>query len=281
MKNYQPKPLNAIQQTRAPQTVSDESFSELKEQRAEAGESFRNELFTGKNPETGTESKTWFDRTSGKWIAEFHFTDGSTDRLEANSRDDLLLAVATGYAQTVVEDHEAELEANPIFESDYEGVVFQWLRYGKFGQEFDELSKYLPQSDVDKMAKLIKRTASKMYGRGSRLDARCIEGAYIELLDAGILEPFERCAAIYKERHDAKVAKDAERDALAEDLQQRSEAGYQQAVSEYEQAEAAKRIEADKKLSKTKKGMAELRRRALFGDKENAFPVSTGTARRN
>lgn len=47
MKNYTPKPLNAIQQARAPQSVSDESFSELKEERAEAGEVFSQRNFHG------------------------------------------------------------------------------------------------------------------------------------------------------------------------------------------------------------------------------------------
>lgn len=281
MNNYQPKPLNAIQQARAPQTVSDESFSELKEQRAEAGESFRNELFTGKNPETGTESKTWFDRTSGKWIAEFYFADGSTERLEADSRDDLLIAMAVGHAQVVVEEHETELEANPVFNSDYERVVFQWLRDCKFGREFSAWSDYLPQETVDNIGRMIREKAARMYGQGAKVYAPCIEAAYAALLDEGKLEVFENEAAKIKKQRDAESAKNAERDRLARELYDATEAGYQRAMSEHEQAEAAKRIEADKKLSKTKKGMAELRRRALFGDKENAFPVSTGTARRN
>ena len=272
-----PKPLNAIQQARAPQSVSDASFSELREQMTDEG--IGHPVFTAKNAETGTTSKTWFDRQRGKWIAEFHFADGSTERLEARSRDDLLVAMAVGHAESVAEDYEAELEANPIFKSDYEEVVFQWLRDCKFGREFSAWSEYLPQETVDKIGQMIREKASRMFRRGVQADARCIEAAYIALLDEGELEAFENEADEIKKQRDAE-SKNAERDALAGELYDAAAAGYQQALSEYEQAEAAKRVEAETKLSKTKKGMAELRRRALFGDKSKAFPVSTGTAKR-
>lgn len=280
MNNYQPKPFNAIQRTRAPQSVSDESFSELKEQRAEAGESFRNEIFEGKNAETGTTSKTWFDRQRGKWIAEFHFTDGSTDRLEANSRDDLLAAMAVGHAQTVVEDHEAELEANPIFNSDWEKTVHEWMTQGKWGKRFADWSELLPEHRLDQVCNLIRERAYKDYPKSSLREPLSLESTYVTLLDEGRLDEFEIEADKIKKQRDAESVKNAERDRLAGELHDASEAGYERAMSAYESEEAAKRVESDKKLSKTKKGMAELRRRALFGSKENAFPVSTGTAKR-
>lgn len=281
MNNYQPKLLNAIQQARAPQSVSNESFSELKEQRAEAGESFRNEIFTGRNPETGTESKTWFDRTLGKWIAEFHFSDGSTERLEANSRDDLLAAMAVGHAQVVVEEHEAELEANPVFNSAWEKTVHEWMTLGKWGKRFAEWSEFLSDSRLDQVCNLIRERAYKDYPKSSLREPLSIESTYVALLDEGKLDEFEIEAAENKKAADIQAAENAERDRLAGELHDATAAGYQRAMSEYEQEEAAKRVEADKKLSKTKKGMAELRRRALFGDKTNSFPISTGTGRRS
>lgn len=276
------KPLNAIQKRRAPETVSDESFAELKEQRAEVGESFRNEVFTGRNPETGTESKTWFDRTSGKWVAEFRFTDGSTDRLEANSRDDLLVAMAVGHAESVAEDYEAELEANPSFENQWNQTLYIWLTQAKWGKRFAEWVEHLPQATVNLLFDWLRKRATQMYGKGALVDARCIEGAYISLLDSDeLLEKFERDAERVKKQRDAEDTKNAERDALAAEFQTRVEEGYQRSLVEEKQQKAVERVTADKKLSKSKKGMAELRRRALFGDKSNAFPVSTGTAKRN
>lgn len=280
MKNYTPKPLNAIQQARAPQSVNDESFSELREQMADEG--IGHPVFTGKNAEIGTTSKTWFDGQRGKWITEFLFTDGSTDRLEANSRDDLLVAMAVGHAESVAEDHEAELEANPIFKSDYEEVVFQWLRDCKFGREFSAWSEYLPQETVDKIGQMIRQKASRMYGNGAKKDARFLEAAYCELLDAGLLDAFEKEAAKNKQVADFQATKDAEQERVTAERLAAEEAGYNNAMAEYDAEKAAKRIVGEKKLSRTAKGMSELRRRALFEAKqEHPFAVSTGTAKRN
>lgn len=278
MRTYEPKKLNAIQQARAPQSVNDKSFSELREQIADEG--IGHPVFTGTNAETGTTSKTWFDGQRGKWIAEFHFTDGSTDRLEADSRDDLLVAMAVGHAQTVVEDHEAELEANPIFNSAWEKTVHEWLTLGKWGKRFAEWSEYLSERRLDQVCSLIRERAYKDYPNSSLREPLSLESTYVTLLDEGKLDGFENEAAEIKKQREAESAKNAERDRLAKDLHQRSEAGYLRAISEHEQLEATKRVEADKKLSRTNKGMAELRRRALFGEKENAFPISTGTAKR-
>lgn len=188
--------------------------------------------------------------------------------------------MAVGHAQVVVENHEAELEANPVFNSDYERVVFQWLRDCKFGREFSAWSEYLPQNTVDTIGQLIREKAARMYGRGAKVYAPCIEAAYIALLDEGKLEAFENEAAKIKKQREAESVKNAERDRLAGELHDASEAGYERAMSAYESEEDLKRLQGDKKLASSKKGMAELRRRALFGSNENAFPISTGTAKR-
>ncbi len=279
MKNYEPKPLNAFQKQRAPHAVSDESFADLKERMADEG--IGHQVFTANNSETGSKSQTWFDRKSGKWKMRIQFADDSYDTLEADSRDDLLAAITAGHAQTVIEAQEAELEANPVFESEREAVVDDWLKRCKFGKECDALCSLLPEDDAVEITNLVKERARKLFGRGAFADIRNLERAYIEVLDSGLLDEFENEAAKIKKQREVESIKNAERDSLAEDLQRCSEDGYTRAMSEYEQEETAKRVAEEKKLVKTKKGLATLRHRALFGDKTNAFPISTGTGKRS
>ena len=258
MREYQPKPLNRFQQSSAPQSVSDEKFSELKEQMAD--ENIGHHVFSGKNAETGSESKTWFDRQSGKWISEFHFTDGTVERIEGDSRDDLLMAVAAGRGERIAQEREAELEANPVFNSVWEKTAHRWLTEFKWGQRFSKWVEWLPEYRADEVATLIRTRAYELYYKAAEVDPKSLEASYISLLDAGKLDKFEIEADTIRKREEqleaaraAKAAKKAERDQEQEE-----------AISE-RQREIAVECETTeaKRLAATKEGMAELRRRAI------------------
>lgn len=285
MKNpFEAKPLNKWQQSRAPQQqVSDSAFADLRQELADQKIFNKHATYANEvtDPKTGIKTKIYFDRKSDVWRAEFTFSDGSTQTVEADSRDELILAVASERAHTLAENQEAEREANPTFQSQRHRTEYEWLIYGKWGRRFAEWVEYLPQQTVNEIFAVIRQKASRMYGKGAQIDPRCIEWAFVELLDEGRLDAFENEAAKIRKQCEAESVKNAEQERVTAERLTAEQDAYDHAMADYEREEAEKRGSEEKKLSKTKKGLAELRRRALFGDKENAFPVSTGTAKRN
>lgn len=152
--------------------------------------------------------------------------------------------------------------AETLVPSQRERVVQEWLTDFKFGREYDALGELLSADSLDETAAIVKERLREMYGEAAYTDPQNLENAYIAVLDAGLLDRFE-----------AEAAKNAEHQSRVEVVEEPSE---EWTLAPLASPEEIARL---RKLASTKKGLAQLRREAIFGTNPPRLPMS-GTARR-
>jgi hypothetical protein len=258
MSKFAEKPLNAIQAARVPQAVQDAS---LKESREALIEATGKGVITFNDSETGATFKTWRDARSGKWIQTATFPDGSTSRLEADSRDALLMAVAAAHAQEVSEEYERSQVSEPT-------VFDEWIANYRWGKECERLMQLLPDNRASELSTLVKTMAQKLWGERAFAHPGNLETAFIRVLDSGALDGLmNEAAAIERQAKEATQTPAVQRTAKTPSIvQQRAQ-----------DAEQRRKEDAENRaLAKKRNGMKELRRRALFSGHVETTPY-TGT----
>ena len=146
--------------------------------------------------------------------------------------------------------------------SQREQTVHDWLNDFKFGREYDALCSVLSDDSIKETAYLLQQRLREMYGEAAYTDPQNLENAYVSCLDEGLLDRFE-----------AEAAKNAEHQPRVEVVEEPSEEWTPAPLASPEE------ITRLRKLASTKKGLAQLRREAIFGTNGSRVPMS-GTARR-
>lgn len=254
------KPLNAFQQVRAPHIVTDESFSNLKEDLvAQSLPRKATPILNLHDAETGSTSKTWQDKATGKFIYEVTFPDQSKQRVEADTFEGLDAAIEKYNARFAVSE--------PVRETEREKVVGEWINNFRFGKEYAAICSLLPDKRAHEFNQEVQEWGRKKYGNLYATSAQRLEDAYINALDSGALDIFEQEADLHRqlaeqENQSAPVQRAAE--TSTEDVK---------AAQDWRTAEdKSARI-----MASTRKGLKQIRRLAipsLSGKKIETTPLS-------
>jgi hypothetical protein len=234
--------LNPIQAERAARAgLSEKSVPDAIAAMSAAGEIPKGKTFVEQDTvdANGTRTQLYFNKPKNKWVYQVTRKGGPNNRLEANTKEQLLADIATD-AKQVANDNDPDVVA-----------ARTWMQQSKWGKEFSTFQCKNAWAMLD----------DALAEMGLPVTAENLDKAFVEILDRDDV-------ATNWHRFEQK------RDRLASEVPARGQR--RQAPSPHESTSRTNEVRKAEDKANRNVPIKELRRRAIFGGKVETSP-SRGT----